>query len=375
MSLPSPTPADTPTGLLATSAGRVGTALAVAVVLLGPFVLGSDFWMTVLANAAIFAIAGVGLSLLTGYAGQVSLGHAAMLSIGGYVAVWFGADQGWPLLLWLLVTAAIGGLVGAAVGPFALRFRGNYLVVVTLALLFITVHVFENWDRFTAGFDGKSASGLPLSIGPLDFGELSIPGKDFTREQGLYYLSWLVLGLVLVVARNIVRARPGRALQAIRDRDIAAEIIGVETARYKIGAFVVSSGIAALAGGLHAASVRFITPGDPSSQLFLSIRFVAIIIVGGLGSLWGVVVGALLLGPLPELLKEHADLFGFTVPGVGEPLLKATPTSPGLLTAAALSEILFGVLLVVFLMFQPRGVAGMVADLRNRLAARKDRAP
>lgn len=360
-------------GLLSTSSGRIATAVAIVVVAWLPFWLDSDFWMTVLANAGIFAIGGVGLSLLTGYAGQVSLGHAAFLSIGGYTAVWFSADQGWPLLPWLVVVALVGALVGAVVGPFALRFKGNYLVVVTLALLFLTVHLFDNWDSFTGGLNGKSASDIKLALGPIDFAELSVFGKDFTREQGIYYLSWLILGATLVIARNIVRTRPGRALQAVRDRDIAAEIVGVNTARYKVAIFALSSAIASVAGGLYAASIRFITPGDAASQLFLSIRFVAIIIVGGLGSLYGVVVGALFVGPLQDLVTEYADLFSFNVPVFDEPLVQETATSPGLFSAPVFSQILFGVLLILFLIFQPRGVAGMIGDARAALRRARSR--
>ncbi len=353
--------------LFASPAGRVSavaTAIGLAVI---PFWLDSDFWMTTIGNAGIFAIAAIGLNLLTGYAGQVSLGHAAFLSIGGYTAVYFGSDKGWPLPVWLVVVALVGAAVGALVGPFALRFKGNYLVVITLALLFITVHVLENWDRFSGGSDGKSASGLDMSVGPLDFNELSVFGKDFTEYQGRYYLAWLVFGLVLLIARNIVRSRPGRALQAIRDRDIAAEVVGVDTSRYKVAVFALSSGMATMAGGLYASSIQFLTPGDPSSQLFLSIRFVAIIIVGGLGSLYGVIIGAILLGPLPKLLEEHASKLDFTVPLFDEPLVQRTATSPGLFSPASLAEILFGLLLIGFLIFQPRGVAGLIESVRNRL--------
>ncbi len=356
--------------LLPSRAGRTATVLAIVAVALLPMWLDDDFWMLVFGNAGIFAIGAVGLSLLTGYAGQVSLGHAAFLSIGGYTAVWFSSDKGWPLPLWLLAVTLVGAAIGALVGPFALRFKGNYLVVITLALLFITVHVLDNWDRFSNGADGKSATGLKLWF-LVDFENLSVFGKEFTDSQGRYYLAWIILGLVLVMARNIVRSRPGRALQAIRDRDVAAEVVGVDTARYKIAVFAVSSGLATLAGGLYAANIGFLTPGDPAAQLFLSIRFVAIIIVGGLGSLYGVVIGALLLGPLPELLRDHADKINFTVPLFDEPLIQEG-TGPGLFTSSSLAEILFGVSLVAFLIFQPRGVVGLIDGVRHRLGARRD---
>ena len=359
--------------LLPTRASQIGLGVAAVMVVAGPLLVDDDFWMIVLANAGAFAIAAIGLNILTGYAGQVSIGHAAFLTIGGYVAAYFGARQGWPLPLWLLISGAVGAAIGALVGPFALRFKGNYLVVVTLALLFITVWVVETWESFTGGFDGASTNAAPLALGPVDFGELSIFGKDFTREQGLFYLAWIVVGVVALVARNLMRTRPGRAMQAIRDRDIAAEVVGVSNARYKIAAFAISSCMASLGGALYAVNLRFISPNSPIEELFISIRFVAIIIVGGLATIHGAIVGALILGPLPELVQENLGLLDFTVPIIDKPLVGGTAADGGVFTAAAFSEIMFGVLLILFLLFQPTGIAGMSQTLRARLAARRTR--
>ena len=357
--------------LLPTGASKVGLAVSVVLVIVTPLFVEDDFWMTVLSNAGAFAIAAIGLNLLTGYAGQVSIGHAAFLTIGGYVTAYFGAEQGWALPLWLAMAALIGGAVGALVGPFALRFRGNYLVVVTLALLFITVWVVENWESFTGGFDGTSTNAAPLSIGPVDFKELSILGKDFTREQGQFYLAWILVGLTALVARNLVRSRPGRAMQSIRDRDIAAEVAGVSNVRYKIAAFSISSAMAALGGAVYAVNLRFLSPNSPIEELFISIRFVAIIIVGGLATIHGAIVGALILGPLPELVQENLGLLDFTIPILDRPFVGETAADDGLLTSAALSEFMFGLLLITFLLFQPSGIAGMTRTLRARLSARR----
>lgn len=352
---------------------RAGLAVAVLGVLSVPFWIEGDFWMTVLTSSGILAIGGLGLNLLTGYTGQVSLGHAAFVSIGSYVAAYFGATRGWPLPLWLLAAMAVGAVVGAAIGPFALRFKGNYLVVVTLALIFITSHVLRNWEGFTGGSNGKSVSSAKLAFG-VDFGHLSLFGKDFTRAQGLFFLTWGLLLLVAVASFNIVRTRPGRALQAIRDRDVAAEILGVEVARYKIAVFAISSAMASLAGALDAVRVQFLTPNDPAHEIIVSIRYVAVIVVGGVATITGSIVGALFLGPLPELLEEHSSTLNFDIPFAGQPLLKDSATSPGLLTNAVLAEILFGVLLVVFLMFQPRGLMGLFSTGRARLARALKRA-
>ena len=361
--------------LLPTATMRVGLVLSILLVAAAPLAVEDDFWMTVLANAGAFAIAAIGLNILTGYAGQVSIGHAAFLTIGGYVTAYFGAERGWPLPLWLLAAALVGAAIGALVGPFALRFKGNYLVVVTLALLFITVWVVENWESFTGGFDGASTNAAPLSLGPLDFKELSLFGKDFTREQGQFYLAWILVGLTALVARNIVRSRPGRAMQAIRDRDLAAEVVGVSNVRYKIAAFSVSSAMACVGGAVYAVNLRFISPNSPIEELFISIRFVAIIIVGGLGTIHGAVVGALILGPLPELVRENVGLLDFELPLIGKKLVGETASDDALLTAAAFSEIASSLLLIGFLLFQPSGIAGLTRGVKARWAARRRAEP
>ena len=355
--------------LLKSPATRLGVAVAVAVVLLLPVFVSSDFWMTVLVSAGVFALGGLGLNLLTGYAGQVSLGHAAFVLIGSYTAAYFGSQQGWPLIVWLTASALSGALIGAIIGPFALRFKGNYLVVVTLALVFLTVHVMKNWDAFSGGVNGTSVTGAGQWF-IVDFANLSVFGKEFTEQQGLFYLTWIIVGIAMLLMANVVRTRPGRALQAIRDRDVAASVVGVNVARYKIAVFSISSAMAGLAGGLEALRVPFLTPGAPEATLLESIRFVAVIVVGGVGTVVGAIVGALFLGPLPELIEQYSDTISFTVPILDEPLLKETATSPGILTAAVLSEILFGVLLVLFLIFQPRGIVGLVAQLRMALRRR-----
>lgn len=328
-----------------------------------PWWIQDDFWMLVLVSAGIFAIGGIGLNLLTGYTGQVSLGHGAFVAIGSYTAAFFGASKGWPLPLWLLASLVVGGVIGAAIGPFALRFKGNYLVVVTLALVFLTAHVLRNWESFTGGLNGKSVTSASLWFG-VDFANLSIFGKEFSRLQGLYFLTWIMVGIVAVLATNLVRSRPGRALQAIRDRDVAAEVIGVDVARYKIAVFALSSALASMAGGLDAVRIQFLTPGEAPALLLVGIRYVAIVVVGGVATISGAIVGALFLGPLPELIEEYSDTINFTVPLIDQPLLKETATSDGLMTNAVFAEILFGVLLIVFLMLQPRGIVGLFGRVR-----------
>lgn len=360
-------PSASPSQFLRGWDARVAVSAIVVLLASLPVLLDSPFWMNVMVTAGAYAAAAIGLNILTGYTGQVSLGHAAFLTIGGYAAGYFGASQGWTLVLWLGMAAVCGAIIGGAVGPFALRVKGDYLVVVSLALLFITSHVVENWESVTGGHDGISVSKASLAIGPVDFGDLRLFGMEFSREEGLFYLAWLLVGIFAVIARNIMRSRPGRALQAVRDRDTAAEVLGVSSARYKIAAFVLSSAMAATAGGVIAVAQRFLTPNEPLAELFISIQFVAIIVVGGVATIYGSVLGAVLLVALPEVIKEYTHWFDFTVPLFDRPLVSSSSLDQGLFNTGSFSNLLFGLLLVGFLLLWPRGIAGWLQSLRALL--------
>lgn len=325
--------------LIAITAAGVGVVIA-------PFYL-TDFWLSVLCYAGIAAIGAIGLNLLTGYTGQVSLGHAAFVGVGAYAAGYFGNELGLPLPIWLGAAAVCGGLLGGLIGPVALRLRGLYLVIITLGLVFLAEHVFTNWTDLTGGPSGR-ATNAPASLGFVDFNDLSVLGMDFTREQSYF---WLISGMVAIcalIAKNIVRTRPGRALQAVRDRDVAAEVIGVSLTRYKVGAFVVSSAFAGVAGALFGAFQQYVSPTEWNLQL--SIQYLAIIIVGGLGTIFGSILGALFVGSLPRMIEEFSD----SIPGVA-----TTAGGDGVITVFALNQVLFGLLIIVFLILEPRGLAAM----------------
>lgn len=328
---------------------RTHTARVVALVALGaaivlPLTLG-DFWLSVLCYAGIATIGATGLNLLVGYTGQVSLGHAFFLGTGAYVAAFAGGSLGLPLPLWLAAAALIGAAIGALIGPFALRLRGNYLVIVSLGLLIVGQHVFENWDALTGGLTGRSVR-APVTLGPLDFAALGTSTAHLTRNEGYFYLIWIVAGLLLLAGKNIVRTRPGRALQAIRDRDLAAEVLGISVFKYKVAAFALSSAYAAMAGALYASYARYVSPLDWS--LFLSIQYIAMIIVGGAGTMLGSVLGALFLTVVPRLVESLSEQLPFVSRSAG---------SAGGITVYGLNQLLFGVLIIAFLIFEPRGLA------------------
>ena len=307
--------------------------------------------LTTLAYIGIFAIGALGLNLLTGYTGQVSLGHAVFVGVGAYFTAYAGSEWDLPFVLWLPLATLLGFVVGGLVGPFALRLRGNYLVVVTLGLVFVGDHVFRNWDSVTNGSTGVSVSAASLEIGPFDFRGLSLFGHEFSEEASLLWLIWAFVAVTALLVKNIVRTRPGRALQAVRDRDIAAEVIGVDLFRYKTMAFAISSAIGALAGALFGPLQLFVSPID--FGLFISIQYIAIIIVGGLGTVYGSIIGAFVVGGLPRIIDGLSR--DFDLPAVGGD--RGGPE--GLLSISSLNQIIFGFLIAAFLLLEPRGLAGI----------------
>ncbi len=308
-----------------------------------PLMLG-DYWATIFVYAGIASIGAIGLNLLTGFTGQVSMGHAVFFGIGAYASVIFADRWGWPFPLWIVAASATGAVVGGLAGPFALRLRGNYLVIVSLGLLVIGQHVFENWTSVTGGLTGTVVR-AKVAIGSLDASTLAIGSLRLSRNQGYLYFVWAMVALLTLAAHNLVRSRPGRALQAIRDRDLAAEVIGVSQVHYKVGAFAVSSGYAACAGALYASYARYVSPLDFS--LFLSIQFIAMIVVGGIGRIYGSILGAVFLTLLPRVIESVSGRL---------PFIAADGTGSGL-TVQSLNQALFGVLIIAFLLFEPLGLA------------------
>jgi branched-chain amino acid transport system permease protein len=205
-------------------------------------------------------------------------------------------------------------------------------------------HVFENWQSVTGGLVGTPVR-AKIALGSLDVGALSIGSARLTRNQGYLYFVWAMVALLALAARNIAHSRPGRAMQAIRDRDLAAEVIGVSLVHYKVGAFVVSSGYAACAGALYASFARYVSPLDFS--LFLSIQFIAMIVVGGIGTVYGSMLGAVFLTVLPRAIESISGSL---------PFVSADGTGGGL-TVQSLNQALFGLLIIGFLLFEPMGLA------------------
>jgi branched-chain amino acid transport system permease protein len=317
-------------------------AAAIALLVL-PFQLGTSA-LTTATFVVIAAIGATGLNVLTGYAGQISLGHAFFLAVGAYTGAKLGEDLGWSAALWIPAAGVVAGTCGALVGPVALRLSGLYLAIVTLALVFIGQHVFFNAESLTGGPQGRTFP--PVVIGPFDFSAdqvLRVGSLQIDNNGLYYYLALALLAGATAFAWNVRRTRVGRAMVAVREREIAASVMGVDVRRVKIAAFTASAVMAGVSGALYASYLSFAQPGEWS--LLLSIQFVAAVIVGGMGTVAGPLLGSAVVFALPTLLKNLPFLPEEAAGGV---------------SVSDLSSIAYGLLIVAFLVLQPRGLVGLV---------------
>jgi branched-chain amino acid transport system permease protein len=321
---------------------RIVLVAIVLAALVLPFQLGTSA-LTTATFVVIAAIAATGLNVLTGYAGQISLGHAFFLAVGAYTGAWLGEDLGWSAALWLPAAGVVAGAFGALVGPVALRLTGLYLAIVTLGLVFIGQHAFFNADSLTGGPQGRTFP--PVVIGPFDFspGQVLRVGSLQIDHNGLYYyLALALLAAATAWAWNVRRTSSGRAMVAVRERELAASVMGVDVRRVKVAAFTAAAFMAGVSGALYASYVSFAQPGEWS--LLLSIQFVAAVIVGGMGTVAGPLLGSAVVFALPTLLKNLPFLPEEAAGGV---------------SVSDLSSIAYGLLIVVFLVVQPSGLVGI----------------
>ena len=336
------------------------TVLAVVVVgIVLPFGMNAG-QLTTATFVLIAAIGALGLNVLTGYTGQVSLGHAFFLAVGAYTAAVLGGDHHLNAAIWLPAAGVVAALCGAIVGPTALRLHGLYLAIVTLGLVSIGQHVWFNVGSISGGPGGRAIP--PVAFGPFDFAtgqQLSLGGLVIDHNGLYYFLALILLAAAMLYVWNLSRSRPGRAMQAVREREIAAAVMGVNLARTKMSAFVISSFLAGLSGALYASYLSFVTPGQWS--VLLSVQYVAAVIVGGIGTVWGPLLGSTVIFAMPSVLQS-------LIPQSGS----------GGLPLDDISSVAFGLLIIVFFVLEPRGIVGLgarAASLRARVGARGGRAP
>ena len=304
---------------------RHGLLAVVAVVAAAlPLVAANSYFYDVAILVAFNAVVCIGLNLLVGYAGQVSLGHAGFFGLGGYGTALLASKYAWPSLAALVAAVAGVALLAFLVARPILRLRGHYLAMATLGLGVIVSIVLATEDRITGGPDG-------LQVAPL-----VVAGFPVAGERLWYAIAAGALLLAVFVASNLVDSPAGRALRALHTSEVAAQVAGIDTARYKALAFVLSAAFAALAGALSAFHAGFITPATAS--FFRSIEFVTMVVFGGMASTGGAIVGAAVLTLLPQVLTALRDY----------------------------ETIVFGAILMATMIFMPRGVVPTLSALARR---------
>lgn len=317
--------------LFRTTTSRVWMALLGAAALVFPFVAGD--YLLYLANLmGVLAIAALGLNILTGFTGQISLGHAAFMGLGAYATAILAARLGLPFWIAIPAGGAAALLGGMVVGVPSLRIKGLYLAIATVAAQVIFEWIFTNWNAVTGGIRG-------INVPPA-----RILGVALDTDLRIYFLIQALAALHVWAAANLFRTRVGRAFIAVRDRDISAELMGVNLFRTKILSFMISSYYAGIAGGLWVFFTKVVTPEN--FPLSLSIQFLAIVIVGGLGSIKGTLFGTVFVTLVPELLRSGTEVTRSVFPDAMSYL-------------APLKDVIFGAMIVAFLIFEPHGLAEM----------------
>ncbi len=267
-----------------------GLALTAAIIALLPLALPNNYYYDVAVRIGMNATMVVGLNLLIGYAGQISLGHAGFFGLGAYASALLTTRYGWPPIAAMLAGMAGVGLIAFVVARPILRLRGHYLAMATLGLGIIIYMVLVNESAWTGGNDGMTVPGF------------SLLGVTVANERAWYWVTGAALLVAITLANNIVDSPVGRALRALHGSEVAAQVAGIDTARYKVKVFVVSAVFASAVGSMMAHYIGFITP--QVSSFFHSIELVTMVVVGGMASTYGAVVGAVILTMLPQLLSS-----------------------------------------------------------------------
>ena len=296
------------------------------------------YWLDVLNRIGIAVIGALGLNILVGFTGQISIGHAAFLAVGAYATAILELNAGLPFYLAIPLAALLTSAFGLVFGIPSLRLKGLYLAIATLAAHFITTYGIIHWERMTKGV-------LGLMVPPA-----TIFGLPLDSDARIFYLIFALAVPAVLFTKNLFRTKVGRAFIAIRDRDVAASVMGVSLYRYKLLAFVISSFYAGVAGGLMAHHSRIVFPD--AFSLLVAIDYLAMIIIGGMGTILGSIYGAVFMTLLPEVLKLSAT----SLTGV-------YPNAFGLIASAR--DIVFGLAIIFFLMYEPQGLVRIWLRFRS----------
>ena len=317
--------------LRSTRAEYVRLGLMVVLLLVLPFVL-DNYWLSIVNTILIAVIGAVGLNILVGYTGQISLGQGGFMAVGAYSSAILSERMGMPVPLAIVFAVLLTAAIGTFFGLPGLRLKGLYLAIATLASQQIIEFVIRRWGWLT-----ESKGYITLSR--LEVFGWTLPRETF--EQSWYWILMVLAVLAVLAARNLFRTGLGRSFMAVRDQDIAAEAIGVNLTTAKLTAFAVSSGFVGLAGALTAHYTETVT--WEAFTLNVSITYLAMIIVGGLGSIAGAVYGAIFMSLLPVLIRTVADVVGPAAPWLSNQL-------------PAIQNAVFGLVIILFLIIEPRGL-------------------
>ena len=324
------------TALFDSATQRAWVAILLVALVTFPFVV-DDYWLYLACLVAINVASTAGLNVLTGYTGLVSMGQAAFMGLGGYTVAILQIRFGTPMLLNLLAGGVVAMLAGLVVGLPALRVKGLYLAIATIAAGVLAHFIFSHYTSLTGGTGG-------LTVPPAQ-----IFGLELDDSFKLYWVIVPITALMLLGVANLFRTRIGRAFIAIRDRDISAEVLGIPLLPYKLLSFAISSFYAGVAGGMFAYFFRAVTP--ESFPLLMSIFFLASVIVGGMGSVLGSILGAVFMTLVPEVLKL---VVGWLPLG-----------DNAMLVLSPVRTIVFGLMIVLFLIFEPHGLAEVWRRVRR----------
>jgi branched-chain amino acid transport system permease protein len=304
-------------------------AILLISIIIFPFIVGR-YTLYTINLAGIYIIGAIGLNILTGFTGQISIGHAAFIAIGSYATTILGARTAMPFYMIIPLSGIVATLIGVLVGLPCLRLKGLYLAMATMSFGIVVQYVLFQWDTLTHGALGMAAPSIAFW------------GFKIDSDRKFYFLIALIVFLLGFAAKNMMRMKIGRAFIAIRDRDIAADVIGVDLTKYKVMAFGISSFYAGISGSLFAYYTTHVNP--EYFTIFLSVEYLAMIIVGGMGSILGSILGAMFIGIVPEWLRIF---FGF---------LSQSFHLSGLVFTQQLKVISYGVLIILFLIFESGGL-------------------
>lgn len=321
------------TTIFPTRNSRIAMWLGVALVAAAPLVLGR-YELSLLINIGIMGIAALGLNILVGFTGQISIGHAAFFGVGAFASAWLHDEFQIPVAACIPLAGAITAVVGLVFGAPAARLKGLYLAIATLAAQFILEDFFGRAGWFTGGVAGRITEPLTLF------------GFAFDREESYIYVVLVVVVVMFGGAANLMRTRDGRALVAVRDHYLSAELMGINLAYYRTLSFGIASLYAGIAGALYAHYLMFVSV--EAFTILFSIQFLGMVIIGGLGSIMGSLMGAAFMVLLPEIVQGGADLLA------GGAIDRAVKLGTSI---SYLREMAIGAAIVAFLIFEPDGLA------------------